>query len=227
MKILLCWQGISGYLAACWKALAAMPGVELSILSTPSYRNFNKSVLAGLNCHVMTPEENDDAAFNKNWIQSCNPDVIVLCGWIHPIWNRLPELPEFADKPFVLAFDTPWRGTLRQRLAKWKLASLVRRMDRVIIPGERAWQYARRLGFPERKIRRGMYGIDFDALGPLYERRLAQGAGQWPRRFVYFGRYAEEKAIDVLVEAYRIYCKQAGDPWPLTTCGVGDMGKLL
>lgn len=227
MKILLCWQGISGYLSACWKALAATPGIELSILSTPSFRNFDTNVLAGLDCHVMSEQENNAPDFNKQWINSRNPDVILLCGWIHPIWNRFPYESEFKNKPFILAFDTPWRGMLRQRLAPFKLAKMFRRMDCVIVPGERAWQYARHLGFPEKKVRRGMYGIDFDAFSPMYDRRLAENNGQWPRRFLYVGRYAEEKAIEILVEAYRLYCKQISDPWPMTTCGAGEKKHLF
>ena len=38
------------------------------------------------------------------------PEIIVLCGWINPIWNRLPDLPEFKNSPFILAFDTPCAG---------------------------------------------------------------------------------------------------------------------
>jgi glycosyltransferase involved in cell wall biosynthesis len=227
MKIVLCWQGISGYLAACWKALAATPGVQLSILSAPSFRNFDVSLIAGLDAHVMTEEQNCDPGFIKKWVQQRNPDVIVISGWTQPIWNQLPFLPEFASKPFVLAFDTPYRGTLRQQLAPLKLRTLRRRMNAALVPGERAWQYARRLGFNENQIRRGMYGIDFTSLSPLYEQRLAENNNQWPKKFLFIGRYAADKAIDMLVPAYRIYCQRTQNPWPLTTCGAGALTDLL
>ena len=100
-------------------------------------------------------------------------------------------------------------------------------MNCALVPGERAWQYARHLGFPQSKIRRGMYGIDFDSLSPLYDRRLAENPAGWPRRFLYVGRYAEEKAIEVLVEAYKIYTAKTSDPWPLSTCGAGPKAPLL
>ena len=38
------------------------------------------------------------------------------------------------------------------------------------------------LGAPEARIRRGLYGVDFDAIAPAYERRLA-AAGGWKALF--------------------------------------------
>jgi glycosyltransferase involved in cell wall biosynthesis len=97
-------------------------------------------------------------------------------------------------------------------------------MDAIVVPGERARIYARHLGFTDRNIFTGLYGIDFDAFAPLFERRAA---GMWPRSFLFTGRYAEEKAIDVLVKAYAIYRKKAEQPWPLMTVGQGPMKRLL
>ena len=73
--------------------------------------------------------------------------------------------------------DTPWRGTLRQRLGRFKIGGYLSRMDRVVVAGERAWQLVRLLGVPEAKIRRGLYGVDYDTFAPLFEHRLAPGRG--------------------------------------------------
>ena len=32
MRIVICWSHVSGYMAACWRALAATPGVDLFVL---------------------------------------------------------------------------------------------------------------------------------------------------------------------------------------------------
>ena len=71
-----------------------------------------------------------------------------------------------------------------------------------------------------------MYGIDLDAFKDIYSRRQARLEG-WPRRFLFVGRYAPEKGIDVLMEAYALYRKRVPDPWPLTCCGRGPMQRLL
>jgi aryl-alcohol dehydrogenase-like predicted oxidoreductase len=33
VKIVFCWSAISGYMAACWRALAARPGIEVHVRS--------------------------------------------------------------------------------------------------------------------------------------------------------------------------------------------------
>jgi glycosyltransferase involved in cell wall biosynthesis len=125
-----------------------------------------------------------------------------------------------------MVMDTPLQRSWRRRLARVRLRPYLARMSRVVVPGERAWQYARYLGVPEAKIRRAMYGIDYDALAPLHARRLAQPGG-WPKRFLFTGRYVEEKGIDVLLDGYASYRKQSPAPFGLTCCGMGPMKNLL
>jgi glycosyltransferase involved in cell wall biosynthesis len=41
------------------------------------------------------------------------------------------------------------------------------------------------------------------------------------------GRYAPEKGLDVLLEAYAQYRQSVADPWPLTCCGKGPLAPLF
>jgi len=125
-----------------------------------------------------------------------------------------------------MGLDTPWRATLKQHLGRLALRRYVRRFEQVFVPGERAWQYARRLGATESRIRRGLYGVDFDGLAPLYDERAAAPPG-WPRRFLFVGRYHPDKGLPTLVDAYARYRSAVADPWPLTTCGAGPLESLL
>jgi glycosyltransferase involved in cell wall biosynthesis len=96
-----------------------------------------------------------------------------------------------------------------------------------MVAGERSWQRARALGVPEERIRRGYYGIDYDLFAPIYQRRLDAYPNNWPRRFLYIGRYHHDKGIDLLIAAYRKYHGSVPDAWPLTTCGMGPMGPEI
>jgi len=49
----------------------------------------------------------------------------------------------------------------------------------------------------------------------------------WPRKFLYVGRYVHEKAIDVLQEGFLRYRKSVDDPWSLTCCGTGVLTKAI
>jgi glycosyltransferase involved in cell wall biosynthesis len=212
-------------MAACWRALSQRAGVEVSVLAYRSgdkEANFRDDVVAGLNVRLLDERERADANLIRAIVTDAKPDVLVLPGWSSDPYRALAFEPALTGAKRVMTMDTPYRGTMRQRLGRFKMASYFARIDCVMVPGERAWQLARVLGFDETKIRRGMYGVDYEAFSALHERRANQPGG-WPKRFLYTGRYADDKGIDVLLDAYARYRKQTTDPWPLTCCGMGDM----
>ena len=229
MRIVFCWSHISGYMAACWRALAQRPGVEIKVLayrSGDTEANFADDIVAGLNVRLLDERERGDANLIRSIVVDAKPDVLVLSGWSSDAYRALAFEPALAGARRVMTMDTPYRGTMRQRLGRFKMASYFARIDRVMVPGERAWQLARALGFDEAKIRRGMYGVDYAALEPLLARRANQPSG-WPKRFLFTGRYHPEKGVDVLLDAYAQYRKHVENPWPLTCCGMGEMKNLL
>src|SRR5262249_15000706 len=99
-------------------------------------------------------------------------------------------------------------------------------IDRVFVTGERSFQFARLLGFSESRVRRGVYGVDYDSFAPLLERRLARSDG-WPRKFIYTRRYVADKAIDTLLAGYTRYRSMVQDPWALTCCGRGPWASHI
>lgn len=237
MRVVICWAGHSGYLAACWRALAdrsSANGIDLRFVVFPTVGTanapFRGDLLAGLPADLLEERYVDDAARVAERVVRHRPDVVVIPGWLVPAFTALAFDARLSAARFVLAIDTPRKpfGTqnLRQWLGRVKLRGLVKRVDRAVVPGERGWQYARFLGFPEAGIRRGVYGVDADRFAPLLDLRTARPGG-WPRRFLYTGRYEPVKGIDVLLDAYDRYRRAAPDPWPLTCCGKGPEGERL
>ncbi|MCS3650122.1 glycosyltransferase involved in cell wall biosynthesis [Salinibacter ruber] len=226
MKVVFAWPTISGYMAACWRALAGQSGVDPFVLAFEAGQStaFNDGLMEGIPSRLLGPDECHDTRRVRDLVVEQNPDIVVLSGWFHPPYRRLPFRRALRDARFVMGMDTPWQGTGRQRLGRWVLRPFVQRMDRVVVTGERSWQYARRLGVAPERIVRGLYGVDETTLGPLWEQRRANG---WPRRFLFVGRFADEKAVDVLVEGYARYRDASDDPWPLVCCGKGPMADRL
>ena len=227
VRVMVCWTEVSGYMGACWRAWARRSEVDLCIIafSAPA-GTFDDQVVGGGPCIVLDSEQRFDSRWIEAAVLDYEPDVVVLPGWAHGAYVRLASRPRLADAGFVMAMDTPRRFDWRQRLARLKIGRYLDRMDRVVVAGERSWQYARYLKVPERKIRRGLYGVDFASLSPLYDRRR-NGPDGWPRRFLFMGRYAADKGVDVLAEAYREYRRRVDDPWPLSTCGCGETAGTL
>lgn len=230
MKVVICWTHISGYMTSCWRALSALGDVDYALLAFQSNTGgsiaFEDSLVQGLPVRLLTPAEQADAALVRSLVLAHKPDIVVIPGWFHAPYVALARGPELSHAKFIMTMDTPRRDTLRQRLGRFKIAWLINRLSRIFVAGERAWQLAKVLGAPETKIRRGMYGVDYAALSPLLEQRLNQPGG-WPRKFLFTGRYVEDKAIDILMDGYARYRARSRDPWPLTCCGAGPLAHLL
>ncbi len=231
ISVVFCWAEVSGYMAACWHALARRDGVAVHILLPEQLFKGNQNpfaldtLMAGLSHEVFDATRADIDAWLREVVCRHRPDVVVLCGWIFWPYTRLPQAPELANVRFVLGMDSPWSGTLRQRFGQLRLTPVLKRMSAVITAGERSDQYARRLGVPEDRLHHGYYGFDQAPLTGLGTARRAQGA--WPRRFLFVGRYVPQKDLRTLVSAYRAYRTTVREPWGLTCAGRGPDGHLL
>lgn len=227
MRIFFLWTDISGYMAACWRELAARPGVTLRVGAhdSSSATAFDRSLMEGIDWLPLDSRQRLDVSYLADQASAFRPDVVVLSGWLNPAYRRLPVAAAAPGRRFVMAMDMPWRGTIKQRLAPWLLRRYLSAIDLVFVTGERSWQYAKRLGFSEPRIRRGVYGVDHAALAPLHDERLA--VGDWPRQFLFAGRYSPEKGIDLLMAAYSGYRAAVADPWPLVLCGKGPLAASL
>jgi len=227
LRILFLWTDISGYMGACWRELSRRPEVVLRVgaYDRQTDTSFDGRVMEGVDWLPLDAAKRFDAAALAREVAAFDADVVVLSGWANPGYRRLPFLAARPGRRFVMAMDTPWRGTLRQHLAPWRWRRYLSRIDMVFVTGERCWQYARRLGVSERAIRRGVYGVDTDALGRVDDARRAAGA--WPRSFLFAGQYIERKGFDLLVDAYGHYRRKVADPWPLVCCGQGPLAGTL
>ncbi len=228
MKVLYCWQTFEGYFGACWRALAARPGMDVSIIARRSDAEgiapHGEEVLRGLDMELHAQEALSDSSFWVDRILAHAPDVLVLPGWVNPACVRGVMDARVRDIPLVMAMDRPWEGTLRQRLGRWRYRRYFAPVDHVVAAGERAERFALRLGFRPECVSRGMYGIDTGMFAACAEGR---GKGEWPRSFVFVGRYVPEKGADVLARAYREYRASTSKAWALRCCGRGPLVDVL
>jgi len=231
IRVVFCWNDVSGYMAACWRALAARPGLDVHVLHPNLLRQPNPfrqdpGLLAGVSNETFdTAGPNSDERLLEAVVRR-RPDIVVLCGWLYWPYTRMVQDRELRHARVIVGMDSPWRGTISQRLAKFRLARLARRTDIVVTAGERSRQYASRIGVPASRIRAGYYGFDYDG----YRRVAAQRSsapGGWPRQFLFVGRYVPAKDLATLVAGYSQYRRSVSSPWGLTCCGWGDERRFL
>lgn len=229
LRIAFCWTGLTGYMPSCWRALAKLPDVEQRIYietrrASTAQHAFREDGLDGLRVRV---RERDDCAGVGAWLDELvefRPDLVEVTGWVGRLQRAVVRSPRLSSTPKILGLDLSYRGTWRQRLAPYVLRSYLRRFCAVCVPGERAAAYARHLGFAEAQIERGLYGFDYDGFA---EAAQARPVLPWPARFVFVGRYCEDKGVDVLLKAYRCYRLRVPRPWPLTCCGMGPLADAV
>ncbi|MEM1445770.1 MAG: glycosyltransferase family 4 protein [Planctomycetota bacterium] len=225
MNILIAWSNISGYASACWKALAARPGVNLQVVayaprsSRSGTTAFAEGLVEGLDAVLIDPD--DAVAMDRALEQRMDADVAAVSGWIHPSYVRLAKKRHAAGRPTLATLDQPWEGTLKQQVTRLRRGPHFCRMARVVCASTAAEWYAGRLGVPPSRLKRMLYAYDGKTFGAIAETRAGLTAETWPRRFVFAGRLVSVKGIDLLAEAYARYRDQVDDPWTLDVCGMG------
>jgi glycosyltransferase involved in cell wall biosynthesis len=209
---------MQGYSASCLQHLRRIDGVHLHVV----YLKFDESrleddLLAGIpNTRLLESDANDHIGA---LVEGERPDIVFLCGWFYGPYRNLARAPGLQSAAFVLGMDTPWTGSWWQHLNRIRLSGFVRRMDRVIVAGEKSREFALQLGVTPAKIHSGFYGFDFTAFALEGER--ARTRERPLRRFLFAGRYVPEKGLGLLIEAYRAYRRAVTNPWPLDVCGAG------
>jgi len=226
LAITFCWSAISGYMAACWRELAARPGVRLHVIAhRPKGRgDFDAALLHGVSHRFLDEAEADDASVVERLVLESSPDVVAMTGWWLKAYRNLLLADRLADAKFIMGIDSPWCTELQylSRLRYWRF---LKHVDQFYVTGERSWQYMKKLGMPAERISRGMYGVDVARWSEVHHQRAGR---PWPRRFLFLGRYdADTKAVDVLAAAYRRYRDLVSDPWELICCGRGPCDRLL
>ena len=210
---------MQGYVAACLKALHRLGSVQLYVIHLDfEDLPFQEELLLGIpNERLMARQAN---AGIPQMVAAQKPDAVILSGWFYSPYRELVYCSDLRGCKFVLGMDTPWIGSWRQRLNRIRLREFMRRIDRVLVAGVKSKEFARRIGVPPEKILTGLYGFDFTGFLENGGTRL-DSSPEWPQSFLFAGRYAPEKGLELLLEAYRRYRLTVDVPWPLDCCGTG------
>src|SRR5262249_50893339 len=143
------------------------------LTTTPNPFLSQPGFLEGVSNDVISPDTPDIDRWLLEKVASWRPQVVVLCGWLYRPYVRLAHARELRHTRIVLGMDSPWRGTMTQRLAAFRLGTLIQKADVVVTAGERSAEYARRIGVSESRIRAGYYGFDYERFSAIGRERSA------------------------------------------------------
>ena len=227
MNVLFVWTGVPSYMVACWRELASRPGVKVKLLLEISSGNEAsvEDMLQGLDFTFCFNGKAVEKAIVRNSVAEFNPDLLVSVGWRAKISRFMALDNAFESIPKLLAYDMIFEWKLKKFLAPLLLRSYIKRFVGAFVPGDRTTFYSKFLGFSSSNIHRGLFGIDAVKFAEAYEMRKKKES--YPRSFAFVGRYATEKRLDVLVEAYKRYRSKVECPWSLNSYGQGEFAGLL
>jgi glycosyltransferase involved in cell wall biosynthesis len=224
MRIAILWQGMSGYMHAAFSKLVER-GVEVRLLHRVEDEHAPydpESVTTGLHATAWrgapTPE------LVEHTLAELDPHAVIVSSWHIHAYRRAVRRRRGRTVRLV-TMDNQWWATPKQILgvatARWAIQPAY---DAAFVAGDRAADFARRLGFRDERIIHGLYTGDqprFAAVAGARDGALP------PPAFVFVGRLVDVKGIDVLAAGYRRYREMVSDPWPLLVAGTGPRADLL
>jgi glycosyltransferase involved in cell wall biosynthesis len=218
MNIVILWASLSDYMVASFRELAKQKNVRIVLIYQPA-----KSV-APFDPFDLSFCENSYQDIDQNFgkiesiVNDFSPDIIFMASWNFKHYMKLSKRYRKKNIPVISCFDNQWTGSLRQYIAKVIAPYFLKPViNNFVVPGDRQAQFAKHLGYIE--PHHGFYCANTNNF-------KQQKANLSARRFVFVGRFIEQKSIQELVEAYKSYRKSVSDPWSLMLVGEGPLKKI-
>ncbi len=228
MKFLFLYTEIAEYFLACCKELSKHG--EVHIIRWPVNKEAPFQFQENQSLKIYSKSDYD---FNQlqQLVATINPDAIICSGWIDKDYLKITK-PYFKKNSTIMTCDTHWIGSFKQRLATVISSfTLLNIFSHAWVPGQIQKQYVLNLGFKEQNIQTSFYSCDLEHFESIYQSQKIQKQTQFPKRFLYVGRYYEFKGIKELWQAFvELQEEQANDPiaigWELWCLGIGDIEPI-
>lgn len=218
MKIAILWASLSDYMVASFRELAEQKEVKIVLIYQPAksvapFDPFNLSF-----CEKSYEDKEQSFSAINSIVSDFNPDVIFMASWNYKHYMKLSKKYRKKEVPIISCFDNQWNGSFRQYFARLIASFFLKPViNNFIVPGDRQVQFAKNLGYPNPL--QGFYCANTHNFNQ-------QKANLAARRFVFVGRFVEQKSIQELVEAYSSYRKEVSEPWSLMMVGEGPLKKI-
>ena len=169
------------------------------------------------------------------WLDDSDPEAVVIAGYYYPAMRAAARWARRRGRASIFMGDSQWVDQRRIALREWAKGWWVRRnYDAAFAAGERTVEYLMRMGFPREWIWTGYDVVDNQAFAAgasvarSQEESLRNRLGLPQRYFLFVGRFAPEKNVFRLLEAYASYRQVAGRrAWGLVLVGGGPLEKEL
>jgi len=214
------YSEMAGYLMSCIKELAKT-GVLIHVYHWPVNKEapFVFDEIEGV---VFNDRSSYEEQALHQEIQGIDPSCIICSGWMDKGYVKI--VGSFKKRiPTIIALDNHWTGKLKQRIMQVSSPLYVRKnFTHAWVAGEPQAVYARKLGFKEDKLLDGFYSADTTFFKAQFQKNQAAKSANFPKTFLYVGRYIPHKGIYDMWEAFLSLKEEKKNDWKLLCVGAGD-----
>jgi glycosyltransferase involved in cell wall biosynthesis len=223
MKVLFLYTEIADYFLKCCEELAK--SAEVNIIRWPVNKEAPFEFKYSEKIKVYDKNKYNFSQL-EDLVGNIQPDIIICSGWIDKDYLKITK-PYFKKIPTVLSCDTHWRGSLKQYLAMvLSRFFLLNTFSHGWVPGKPQTTYLQKLGFKSEKISQDFYCCDLPKFNKIWEAHHKSKEENFPKVFLYVGRYYEFKGLLDLWQAFTELQAESPNEWELWCLGAGDIKPI-
>ncbi|HPQ08836.1 MAG TPA: glycosyltransferase [Bacteroidia bacterium] len=178
-----------------------------------------------INSEYISIIDRDSLSFNElmNKIKNFNPTCLMQAGWIYPKYFEITKQLKLSNN--ILLLDNQWENTLRQNIGSIYFKIKYKKLfHKAFVPGNKQKKFAKHLGFDEQDITLGFYCCDTKYFQEIYFERKKNNKRNYT--FLFVGRYASEKNIELLWQSFIEVCNEYPNNWQLYCAGKGNIKPI-
>lgn len=157
------------------------------------------------------------------YVKNFQPTTLMQAGWIYKPYFEIVRRLKLNNN--ILLMDNQWENTIRQKLGivyfKFKYKYL---FHKAFVPGNKQKEFAEHLGFNEKDIHTGFYCCDTRLFEQVYHQKKSNRKRSYT--FLFIGRYAPEKNIEILWKVFIEVCEENPNNWQLLSVGKASITPI-
>jgi glycosyltransferase involved in cell wall biosynthesis len=228
IQIVYLYTEVMSYLVPVFKKLIENYNAEITLIHwdkkklTPYY--FKE--IKGLVSYDISSLKNDEL---DKLVSNIDPQLIVISGWQEKRYLPIASRMKKKGKCIISIFDDKWLGNLRQLFGSAFLSKFIKSkyFTHALVAGAYQFEYAKKFGFSNNEIKFHALSCDVDLFARGGKDIKKNKFLNYPKRFLYAGRFEYIKGIDILVNAYDRYLNYYNGDWKLMCVGDGSLINIF